>query len=99
MRNRIKRPREFWEDTFKNWEASGQTITSWCQEKNLSYNTFCKWKVRLLKPTLTKASFLEIKEEKNSSLKLEYHGIHIHLDKNFDPEILKKCLLALQGFK
>ena len=99
MQNRITRPRTFWEDTFKAWEVSGQTITAWCQEKNLSYNTFCKWRVRLSKPSLIKTSFLEIKEEKSSSLKLEYHGIHIHLDQNFDPQTLKKCLQALQGFK
>ena len=68
MRSRVTRPRKFWEDTFKDWEASGQTITAWCQEKKLSYNTFCKWRVRLSKPALAPNAFVEIKEERSPTL-------------------------------
>ncbi len=98
MQNRITRSKKFWEETIKAWQESKEPAPAWCRAKDLSYHTFYKWKTRLTKTPMTKKSFLELCDEKSSTLSIEYHGVQIHLDKNFDPRILKKCLEALKSF-
>lgn len=97
MHKRFKQLREEWKEKIKAWETSGQSGAAWCRQENISYRTFCNWKYRLTSKTLSKDSFLELQEEKSRGIDLEYQGIRIHLDKDFDPFTLKKCLQALKS--
>ena len=97
MHKRFKRLRQEWEEKFKIWQASSLSGAAWCRQENLPYRTFCNWKYRLTPKTLSKDSFVELQEEKTHGIVLEYQGIRIHLDKDFDPLTLKKCLQALKS--
>lgn len=56
MKNRIRRSRAFWEASIESQLQSGQTISAWCQQRQLAISTFCKWKRKLFGPPATLAT-------------------------------------------
>lgn len=89
-----------WEERIRNQRESGLSIEKWCQQNQILPHRFYYWRDRLLpKLGLDRSSFTELVQTKGSGICIEYHGIRIHLERNFDPSILKECLSVLKELK
>jgi hypothetical protein len=99
-----------WKDKVLEWQASGKSIRAWCLENQIPVTTFYGWKARLQKSLKDKSlakskakkikqEFIELKDPQScdSGLILEYEGVKIHLQSNFDQLILKRCLDCLRS--
>lgn len=97
------RPEPQWQEKVLDWEASGKSASAWCKENKISVNTFSGWRNRLKKSSVNsgraKSGFIELKDRVQSDpgITLEYHGIKIHLNAQFDSVALKQCLDCLRG--
>jgi hypothetical protein len=87
-----------WRQRILQQQASGLSIIRWCEQNQVSYNTFTYWKRRLWQPVpINRTAFLEIKEKSpQSGIHLESGGIKVHLEKDFDAATLAKVLGALK---
>jgi hypothetical protein len=87
-----------WEQKLRQQQSSGLSMTSWCRVNEIPYNTFAYWKRRLgQKGQLQRESFIELETKSASSgIGLECNGIRIHLETDFDPMVLAKCLRVLK---
>jgi hypothetical protein len=47
MSKRVRRGRAFWEATVVAWQGSGATVAAFCEDRELSVQTFYAWKRRL----------------------------------------------------
>lgn len=92
--------KEKWKETIHQQRQSGLSITAWCCENNISKSVFCYWRDKLFpKVALNHTAFTELFDKKSSiqtGIKLEYQGFRIHLEGDFDPYTLKKCLDVLK---
>jgi len=95
-----------WIKKIELWNQSGQSARAWCRENQLIYTTFMGWRKRLKlnllptpSPNLVKTQFKELKNvlQKPPEISLEYDGILIHLQAEFDAALLKRCLAVLRG--
>jgi hypothetical protein len=99
-----------WKDKVIEWQASGKSVRTWCLENHIPITTFYGWKARLEKSSNNKSlintkalkvkqEFIELKDQQSSGsgLILECEGVKIHLQANFDPFILRRCLDCLRG--
>lgn len=97
-----------WKEKVLAWQASGKSVSVWCLENQISTTTFYGWRARLEKSPkdLTKPKdmkvkqeFVELKDQQScdAGIILEYEGVKIHLQANFDQLILKRCLDCLRG--
>ncbi len=85
-----------WEAKVQQQRASGLSINRWCREQQIRPSTFHYWKEQVfVEAPLNREHFTELADPKNAIV-LEYQGIRICLEKNFDPVALKQCLLLLQ---
>lgn len=93
-----------WKEKILKQRESGLSIKRWCNENSVVIHTFNYWQTKLFpKILLTRSAFKEIPDRKRicvSDLKekvivVEYHGIRIHLDQQFEPSTLKQCLEVL----
>lgn len=93
-----------WKVSILKQRESGLSIASWCRQNNIAVHTFYYWRDKLFtRATIDRSDFKEILEQKNvdisnknSGIFLEYQGISIHIDRQFDPSALKECLKALK---
>jgi len=105
-------PRPFSEDKKQQWNEnilkqreSGLSVAVWCHENNFNTHTFGYWQKKLFPKILDSSAFAEIKDRKDSEnfigkgagITMEYQGVRIHLDKQFDLSVLKQCLEILRG--
>ncbi len=109
MSRRFINRRKEWSDRVEQWIQSGKSAQAWCRENQVVYTTFMVWRKRLeldLKnfqdqpvQKITQTPFIELKDkaEENLGIFLECAGIKIHLSKNFDADLLKKCISVLRG--
>ena len=89
-----------WEMRIRSQKESGLSVEKWCHQNQIPYHRFCYWKDRLFpKPQLSRSSFTELTQTNVSGICIEYQGLRIHLDRNFDPLILKKCLAVFKEIK
>lgn len=87
-----------WEEKIRQQRGSGLSIEKWCRQNQTPSHTFYYWKDRLFpKKQLTRSCFTELPVSQRTGISIEYRGVRIHIDKDFDPEILKNCLSALRG--
>jgi hypothetical protein len=99
-----------WENKVLEWQASGKSIRAWCLENHIPVTTFYGWKARLQnsltdqslaksKAKEVKQEFIELKDPQScaSGLILEYEGVKIHLQANFNQLILRQCLDCLRS--
>ena len=99
-----------WKDKVLEWQVSGKSIRGWCLENHIPITTFYGWKARLeklpkdrflkkSKAIKVKQEFIELKDQpfSDSHLILEYEGVKIHLQANFDQVVLKQCLDCLRS--
>jgi len=101
-------PRPFPEEKKREWQErvriqqeSGQSMSHWCREQQVNYDSFLYWKKRFSADPfpLNRASFQELTADQGTGISIEYRGIRLHIDKCFDPSTLRNCLLALREIK
>jgi len=95
-----------WASTIERWKLSGKKAQAWCRENHVVYHTFLWWRNRLgyskpkkPQPLPAQTQFIELQDQPKckSEISLEYEGVIIHLKDDFDPSLLKKCLVVLRG--
>lgn len=88
--------RREWAKKLRQQYESGLSVLKWCRENQVSLNAFYYWKHKLSAQFIDRSSFTELVDTKATPLVLEYREIRIHLDKDFDPQTLKRCLKTLR---
>lgn len=93
--------RDNWKKKIEAWQASGKTITVWCQENKISYVSFLSWRKRLgysFKGQQQKTPFVELPEDRQATetIELLFKGITLRLSNQFDPSALLRCLDVLK---
>lgn len=88
-----------WQERIRKQQESGLPIERWCRENQIAKHTFCYWRDKLSSKSLSRSSFSELKDVEKTGIKLEYSGIFIHLDKDFESSTLKNCLAVLKEIK
>jgi predicted methyltransferase len=88
-----------WEEKILQQQKSGLSIQRWCNENQVVVCQFHYWKSRLFPKQINTSSFTELVETKNGGVTLEYDGVRIHLDPNFDAITLKRCLSVVREGK
>jgi hypothetical protein len=84
-----------WTDKIADWRGSGQSIAAWCRQQDQSYHRFLYWR-RRLEPQQKKAGgFVEL-TFRASTLALERNGMTLHIERGFDPELLRDVLTVLR---
>jgi hypothetical protein len=92
--------RNQWEEKIHQQQASGLSIQRWCHEHQIKTHVFYYRKDRLnQKTTLSRSGFTELVNTKAPGISIEYQGVRIHIDKNFDSATLHDCLSVLRGVK
>lgn len=85
-----------WTDKIADWRASGQSIAAWCRQHDQGYHRFLYWRKRLEPQQQTTGGFVEL-TFRASSLALECNGMTLHLERGFDPELLRDVLTVLRA--
>lgn len=101
-------PRRTSEDSLSEWkekiseqQQSGLSVAAWCRQHDIAVQRFFYWRDKLFpKLPLKKSDFAEVIKEQtarvdSSGVILKYCGYEIHLERNFDGSVLKKCLQML----
>lgn len=99
-------PLEKWSILVKQCQASGKTAIVWCQENNISYETFIMRRSQIRKmqkeqdSPLHKSSFVELQEPKTeqSGIEIHIHNRILAVQKNFDASTLLRCIQILESF-
>ena len=96
-----------WSKKIERWKLSGKNAQVWCRENKVVYTTFMGWckrfkinkSVQTIQKTPLKPQFIELKDQSKNhpEISLEYNGVIIHLKGEFDPSLMKKCLVVLRG--
>jgi len=90
-----------WAERIENWRASGQSITAWCRENNVTYFSFLYWRKRLdpsWKAEKEKqASFVQLTDEStDTGIAVSVGSCSIRLSRGFDEASLAKCVDVLR---
>ena len=97
-----------WQMMYSEYQASGQTVRRWCEEKNLSTKTFY-YRLRKLREATIKQEQHEIVPERDSVeekkaptdntsvIRITGHGITADLPQDISPELLKAFLKGLSS--
>jgi hypothetical protein len=86
-----------WKERILSQQKSGSTISRWCRENQISYNSYQYWKKRFRsRKPLRRDFFTELSDAK-SGITLQYKNIKIYLEKDFDTLSLEKCIHALRS--
>lgn len=92
-----------WSERIAEWEISGLSQSTFCQQHGLVYGTFIYWRSHLKKLNTDvqqpAVSFLAVtyKPAKQSTLILKLNDQHsIELKSGFDPELLRQVIQAVQ---
>lgn len=94
-----KKEKNKWKDKIHQQKISGKSILAWCRENQIHPRSFYYWRSKLFPKIIDRSCFTELADDKNSNIMIEYQGVHINLDKNFNSETLKKCLIVLRGIQ
>jgi hypothetical protein len=94
-----------WKDNILKQRASGLSIASWCRQNNIIVSAFYYWRDKFFpQAILDHSDFTEIPNAKKTAISdkkpgisIEYQGIRILLDQQFDPSALKQCLEILKA--
>ena len=86
-----------WKTLIEDWRSSGQSISQWCQNRNIPDSTFAYWKRKFsMENRPCPSLFTELSEEEPTALQLEYQGAKFSLSKNFDEDVFASCLKVLR---
>jgi prephenate dehydratase len=84
-----------WADKISIWRESGLSMAAWCRENNESYYRFTYWRKRLESKAQNNGRFVELTWS-SPSLRLECHGLILHIEHGFDPALLSDVLAVLK---
>jgi hypothetical protein len=97
------KPNPDWKEKVINWKKSNKTPSDWCRENKIPVTTLIGWRKRFDQLGISQTfeinqPFIELKNNplSNPGIFLEYEGIKIHLDPEFDAITLKRCLTCLK---
>jgi hypothetical protein len=89
-----------WQNIILRQRQSGLSINRWCQENHIATSVFYYWQKKLFpKQPLSRSSFTELAEEKQTGFTIEYGDFQIHFDPQFDSSSLKRFLNTLRETK
>ncbi|MES2200430.1 MAG: hypothetical protein V4489_09750 [Chlamydiota bacterium] len=89
--------RQKWKVLVEEWQLSGTSVRKWCREHKISNSAFHYWKARFLPVAKSRqSSFVELHEEKRSRIEMEFGGIKVYVEDDFDENLLVRCLRALK---
>lgn len=99
----IRRNEEQWRQIIAAQEASGQPVTAYCREKNLSDKNFYFWRRRLRgRPQMRSETFLEVVSASDGpghKCVLLVHtpgGYRLEIPRGLDVETIRTVLQALE---
>lgn len=94
-----------WEKRFSEYEASGQSIVSWCKEQSIKVNQFYYWRRKLRLDQVEKGQTVkwlsvDLDPGKQKSYDTDFISIHvgqvtIELKKGFDQQLLREIIQVL----
>jgi hypothetical protein len=90
---------QVWRERITQQQNSGLSARSWCQENKVAVGRFHYWKDKLIPKRIDATNFTELADVKNVGITIEYDGMRIHLDPNFDAVTLKRCLSVIKEGK
>ena len=86
-----------WAENIRQQRNSGLNASNWCQKHQIAHGTFIYWKDCLSsKASIRRPSCMKSKAPTAVKVSIEYRGVRIHLNENFDLATLKNCLSALR---
>jgi hypothetical protein len=88
-----------WEERIRLQSESGQSLSKWCRENQINYDSMLYWRKKLgvvQQSPLHRSSFKELPSMEDAGVSIEYQRIHVHFSKNLDPVSLMKYLRALK---
>lgn len=87
-----------WKENILEQRQSNLSVVAWCLQNKIAVPTFHYWKKKLFPKSFDRNVFTEIVRDNNigSGVSLEYRGIHIHLNRDFEPSVLQVCLDVLK---
>lgn len=87
----ISHAQKKWRSLLKDFYASNQSARHWCQQNDVSYQSFLHWKKRI--ESKNEEKFIELKPEE--PVELTWKGIKIYFTRIEDLKCLKSLLEAL----
>ena len=106
MANRKKRGKEYWRGVFGEWSESGLSQRLFCEERGISFSTFCYWRRQLREENEVESQSVfipvEIKDPLQSRRPSQYEvhleaGIRIRVPFDFERESLVRLIGLLRG--
>jgi transposase-like protein len=89
-----------WEEKIRLQSESGQSLSKWCREHQVNYDSMIYWRKKLgvvQQRPLHRSSFKELPVSmEDAGVNIEYQHIQVHFPKNLDPLSLMKYLRALK---
>ena len=86
-----------WTEKIAVWRESGLSIASWCRQNNEGYHRFLYWGKRLRqKDWPSTSAFVELTLE-TSSMTVECNGVTLHIEREFDRDLLRQVLSVLRA--
>lgn len=101
LKSRDPKLAEAWRVKIEDWRQSGKSMAEWCRECHINPHHFYYWKGRWggdkRNPPSARPEFLELNDHPspNSQITIEYQGITIRLESNFDETALLRCLKVI----
>lgn len=96
-----RQDRTFWESQIEAWQHSGMSQTDFCRENDITLSSFCNWKSKLTKSTITRSEFVECAQPvKFYEDYIEFifdDGSTIKISDRVSPEALQAVCYALRG--
>lgn len=85
-----------WAEKLDDWNSSGLSIAAWCRRHHEGYHRFLYWRKRLSSSSAEGAGrFVELRMA-SAPIRLDCNGVGIHLERGFDPGLLRDILAALK---
>ena len=96
-----------WNRLLTEQKSSGLSVSSWCQERSISVNTFSYWRKRLHKPATAPAEhkpapagWVAVRADHSSpagSLTLRIGSVSLDVATGFDRQLLRDVLGVLEA--
>lgn len=100
--NKHKQNRTLWKDRLKDFEDSGLSIKTWCDEKKLKEHQFYYWRNKFKaeqapSKTLVPIDITQMTNQTNqdSRIKIQVGSISLEIQSGFNPTQLKEIMKVL----
>lgn len=84
-----------WTEKIAQWRQGGQSMAAWCRQHDESYHRLLYWRRRLEPRQEKTGGFVELTFA-TPSLALECNGLTLHIERGFDPDLLRDVLSVLR---